>query len=119
MHRGGRNRQVLCCFGPVADHPGRGLVSDRARGLVRRSESEILRRIEEDRLLVAYLVTEPHAGSDVASIGTSARRDGGDYVISGTKCFATNGGVAAVYTVLGTHVKRRRTRWSFFLPGGA
>lgn len=61
---------------------------------------QILRRIAEDRLLVAYLVTEPHAGSDVASIRTSARRDGGDYVISGTKCFATNGGVAAVYSVL-------------------
>jgi len=62
--------------------------------------NEALRRIAEDRLLVAYLVTEPHAGSDVASIRTSATRDGGDYILSGTKCFATNGGVAALYSVL-------------------
>jgi len=62
--------------------------------------NEVLRSIAEDRLLVAYLVTEPHAGSDVASIRTSAIRDGGDYILSGTKCFATNGGVAALYSVL-------------------
>jgi cyclohexane-1-carbonyl-CoA dehydrogenase len=61
---------------------------------------EVLARIAEDRLLVAYLVTEPHAGSDVASIRTTATLDGGDYVLSGTKCFATNGGVADLYSVL-------------------
>ncbi|AJY40242.1 acyl-CoA dehydrogenase family protein [Burkholderia humptydooensis] len=36
-------------------------------------------------------VSEPGAGSDVASIRTSARRDGNDYVISGTKLWITNG----------------------------
>ncbi|WP_063534274.1 acyl-CoA dehydrogenase family protein [Burkholderia sp. MSMB1589WGS] len=36
-------------------------------------------------------VSEPGAGSDVASIRTSARRDGDDYVISGTKLWITNG----------------------------
>lgn len=36
-------------------------------------------------------VTEPAAGSDVAAITTRARRDGGDYVISGQKTFITNG----------------------------
>lgn len=36
-------------------------------------------------------VTEPGAGSDVASIATRARRDGDDYVISGQKTFITNG----------------------------
>jgi len=60
----------------------------------------VLSRIARDRCLVAYLVTEPHAGSDVAAIRTSAARDGSDYVISGTKCFATNGGVASLYSVL-------------------
>jgi len=62
--------------------------------------SDVLRRIAEDRVLVAYLVTEPHAGSDVASIRTSARREGEEYILSGTKCFATNGGVAELYSVL-------------------
>jgi citronellyl-CoA dehydrogenase len=36
-------------------------------------------------------VSEPGAGSDVAAITTRARRDGGDYVISGQKTFITNG----------------------------
>lgn len=36
-------------------------------------------------------VTEPNAGSDVAQIRTTARKDGGDYVISGSKIFITNG----------------------------
>jgi len=36
-------------------------------------------------------VTEPGAGSDVAGIKTTARKDGGDYVINGSKIFITNG----------------------------
>jgi cyclohexane-1-carbonyl-CoA dehydrogenase len=60
----------------------------------------VLTRIAEERSLVGYLVTEPASGSDVASIKTVATRDANDYVISGTKCFATNGGVASLYSVL-------------------
>lgn len=62
--------------------------------------SRILSRIADERLLVGYLVTEPAAGSDVAGLRTRAVRDGDEYVISGRKCFATNGGVASVYSVL-------------------
>lgn len=61
---------------------------------------KLLARIAEERALVGYLVTEPSSGSDVASIKTVATRDGNDYLISGTKCFATNGGVASLYSVL-------------------
>ncbi len=61
---------------------------------------KILTKIAEERALVGYLVTEPSSGSDVASIRTIATRDGDDYVISGRKCFATNGGVASLYSVL-------------------
>ena len=60
----------------------------------------ILTRIENERLLVGYLATEPSGGSDVAAIETRAERDGNEYVITGNKCFATNGGVAAFYSVL-------------------
>mgnify|MGYP002632556898 CR=1 FL=1 len=35
-------------------------------------------------------VSEPHAGSDVSAIKTSARKDGGDYIINGTKMWITN-----------------------------
>ncbi|MGB9617000.1 MAG: acyl-CoA dehydrogenase family protein, partial [Desulfomonilaceae bacterium] len=53
---------------------------------------KVLREIGEKRRLVAYLVTEPSGGSDVAGLKTSAVKDGGEYVLSGAKCFATNGG---------------------------
>jgi cyclohexane-1-carbonyl-CoA dehydrogenase len=62
--------------------------------------AEYGRRLSEGRTLAAYLVTEPGAGSDVSAIRTTARRDGDGYVIDGAKCFATNGGVAGVYSVL-------------------
>jgi cyclohexane-1-carbonyl-CoA dehydrogenase len=62
--------------------------------------SRILDRIRDEKALVAYLVTEPIGGSDVAAIQTRAVRDGNEYVISGNKCFATNGGVASIYSVL-------------------
>jgi cyclohexane-1-carbonyl-CoA dehydrogenase len=54
----------------------------------------------ENRELAAYLVTEPSAGSDVGAIRTTATREGGEWVLSGTKCFATNGALASVYAVL-------------------
>lgn len=47
----------------------------------------------------AFCLTEPNAGSDAASIRTTAVRDGDEYVINGSKCFITNGGVADVYIV--------------------
>lgn len=62
--------------------------------------AKILPRMVENRELAAYLATEPTAGSDVASIRATAVKDGGDYVITGTKCFATNGAVASVYSCL-------------------
>ena len=52
--------------------------------------------------LAAFCLTEPNAGSDAGSVATSARREGEEYVLNGTKCFITNGGVASVYTVFAT-----------------
>lgn len=50
--------------------------------------------------LAAFAVTEATAGSDAGAIRTSARRDGDDYVINGSKLFITNGGEAEIYTVV-------------------
>ncbi len=44
--------------------------------------------------LTAIGVTEPDAGSDVAAMRTTARREGDGFVINGTKMFITNGGIA-------------------------
>lgn len=51
------------------------------------------------RAIVAVAVTEPDAGSDVKAIRTTARRDGGDYVLDGRKMFITNGVHADLYCV--------------------
>ncbi|HET7028626.1 MAG TPA: acyl-CoA dehydrogenase family protein [Candidatus Limnocylindrales bacterium] len=51
------------------------------------------------RKLIAFGLTEPEAGSDVAAIRTSARRDGDEYVIDGSKRFITHGSVADLVTV--------------------
>ena len=48
----------------------------------------------------AFLLTEPHAGSDTAAFRTSARRDGGNYVLNGSKQFISNGSEAGVAIVL-------------------
>ncbi len=47
----------------------------------------------------AYGLTEPSAGSDVAGIRTSCRKDGHDWVLNGRKCFITNG-ARATWTVI-------------------
>ncbi len=49
--------------------------------------------------LAAFCLTEREAGSDAGSLKTKAIRVGDEYVINGSKCFITNGGVADLYTV--------------------
>jgi acyl-CoA dehydrogenase len=56
----------------------------------------------EEVKLGAYAVTEPQAGSDVKSLKTTARRDGDEWILSGTKVFITNGGIADVHVVVAT-----------------
>lgn len=51
-------------------------------------------------LVASIAVTEPDAGSDVASIKTFARRDGDEYVINGSKIYITNGTQADFLTLL-------------------
>ena len=55
-----------------------------------------------DVKLAALAVTEPSGGSDVRSIQTRARKDGGDWVIDGQKVFIGNGGIADVHVVVAT-----------------
>ncbi len=47
----------------------------------------------------AFAMTEPEAGSDVASMKTTARRDGDGWVLDGVKTFISNAGIADFYTV--------------------
>jgi len=50
----------------------------------------------------AYAVTEAGAGSDVSSLRTTARRDGDEWVLNGSKVFISNGGIADVTVVVAT-----------------
>ncbi len=56
----------------------------------------------EEIKLGAYAVTEPQAGSDVKSLKTTAKREGDEFVLNGTKVFITNGGIADVHVVVAT-----------------
>jgi alkylation response protein AidB-like acyl-CoA dehydrogenase len=56
-------------------------------------------RLASGEWLPAFALTEAGAGSDVASVRMRARRDGDDYLLSGTKRFITHGSVANVLTV--------------------
>jgi len=52
--------------------------------------------------LGAYCVTEAGAGSDVKALRTTAKRDGDDWILNGTKIFISNGGIADVNVVVAT-----------------
>jgi acyl-CoA dehydrogenase len=56
--------------------------------------------VGEEIKLGAYAVTEAGAGSDVKSLRTTAKRDGDEWVLNGTKVFITNGGIADVHVVV-------------------
>jgi acyl-CoA dehydrogenase len=53
----------------------------------------------EEPILCSFALTEPGAGSDVSGIQTTAVRDGGEYVVNGSKMFITNAGRASWFTV--------------------
>jgi len=69
----------------------------------------------------AFALTEPEAGSDAQSLSTSAVRNGGDYLLNGTKSFITNGDRAAVTIVMAVTGKTegRREISAFLVEAGA
>ena len=59
----------------------------------------------------AFALTEPDAGSDVASMKTKARRDDkGDYILNGSKTFISNAGIATQYIVFASTDGRKKTK---------
>ncbi len=67
-------------------------------------KAKYLTRLADAKKLAlgAYAITEPNAGSDVASMKTTAKKVSGGYVLNGTKQFITNGGLADVYVIFAT-----------------
>jgi acyl-CoA dehydrogenase len=58
-----------------------------------------LDRARNGQAIAAFALTEPDAGSDIAALTTSARREDDTYIINGRKRFISNAGVADFYTV--------------------
>jgi acyl-CoA dehydrogenase len=62
-------------------------------------KSQWLRRITSGDVMAAFAMTEPEAGSDVASLRTTARRDSSGWILDGEKHLISNAGIADVYAV--------------------
>ena len=90
---------LLCLPGP-----GLGAPPVRATGTPEQKERffSIFKDMSQHLHWGAYALTEPGAGSDVASIRTSCKKVGNDWVINGRKCYITNGARAAWNVVFAT-----------------
>jgi acyl-CoA dehydrogenase len=73
------------------------------------------------RVMTAFAMTEPEAGSDVSAIATTARRDGSDYVLDGAKTLISNAGIADVYAVFASTDRAKGSKGisCFLVPADA
>lgn len=60
--------------------------------------------------LAAFGLTEANAGSDAAGIQTTAKLEGNEYILNGTKQWITNGGEAEIYTIIAMTDKSKGAR---------
>lgn len=79
-------------------------------------KQKYLRPMAEGTKIGAYGLTEPSSGSDAGAMRTTAKQDGDDYVINGSKIFITNGGIADIYIVFAvTNSEGKRPETSAFI----
>jgi alkylation response protein AidB-like acyl-CoA dehydrogenase len=77
---------------------------------------EIFSKVATRGLSIGFAITEPHAGSDTASIRTRATRKGSNYLLNGRKTFITNAGISDYYVVFAlTDFEARHRGMSAFL----
>ncbi|MEY2754787.1 MAG: hypothetical protein RJB65_1145 [Actinomycetota bacterium] len=82
-------------------------------------KQQYLPRVAGGESQCSYGLSEPDAGSDVASMSTRAVRDGDDWVITGTKCWITNAGISDLYTVFArTSDDRHKGITAFLVEAG-
>ncbi|MCO5122268.1 MAG: acyl-CoA dehydrogenase family protein [Rhizobacter sp.] len=62
-------------------------------------KAALLPGVARGELIAAFALSEPDAGSDVAAMSTTARRDGDGWVLDGVKTWISNGGLADRYVV--------------------
>lgn len=79
-------------------------------------KQKYLRPMAEGTKIGAYGLTEPASGSDAGAMRTTAKLDGDDYVLNGSKIFITNGGIADIYIVFAvTDTSGKRPETSAFI----
>ena len=66
--------------------------------------------LSSGKKVAAFGITEPEAGSDASAIKTTAKKEGGHYILNGLKHFITNGGDAETYVVIAMTDKTRGAR---------
>ena len=64
-----------------------------------------LPRVARGEAIAAFALSEPDAGSDVAAMSTTARRDGDHWILDGEKTWISNGGIADFYVVFARQVE--------------
>ncbi len=72
-------------------------------GLILRGSDELKKKVLPeiaDGKMASYALSEREAGSDAAAMRTRAKADGDDWILNGSKCWITNGGKSAWYTVM-------------------
>jgi butyryl-CoA dehydrogenase len=79
-----------------------------------------LRPLAQGKMLGAFCLTEPHAGSDASTLRTTAVRDGDHYVLNGVKQFITSGKYADVAIVMAVTDKAAGKKGisAFWVPTG-
>ncbi len=81
-------------------------------------KEKYLRQVVSGELVTAVGITEPGAGSDVAGMRTSARREGDGWVLNGTKMFITNGVHAGLYFIAAKTGSGKRDMSMFIVEKG-
>ena len=77
--------------------------------------------IAQGKVMTAFAMTEPDAGSDVAAIATTARRDGSGYTLNGAKTLISNAGIADLYIVFASTDREKGAKGisCFLVPADA
>ncbi|PRC50160.1 acyl-CoA dehydrogenase, partial [Mycobacterium sp. ITM-2017-0098] len=73
-------------------------------GLILRGSDELKKKVlpslASGKEMASYALSEREAGSDAAAMRTRAKADADDWILNGAKCWITNGGKSAWYTVM-------------------
>lgn len=84
------------------------------------AQKEMMAEIIRNGGFTAFALTESHSGSNAAAIRTTAKRDGDNYILNGSKCFISHGSFADITTVIAVTDGEKGTKGmsAFLVPKG-